>query len=312
MLNADEQEIHGRVVRYVAELKNNDGPLLRALTDAAERKLHRKFNRTGLYRYAIDILKMDEGIARQYITVVNKCVDFPQVLTAVESNKFATAKAARFVSILKPDNVETFIEHATNLNYRDLDHQVAAINPKKRRSNHKPIDADRVRSSHDMPKDFPKKLKRLAHLLNKDESEALEYSVDLALNKLDPVKKAERAKPRISHQEPKELCVHGISIAKRKSLPAATKHAIHRRDQGQCTEIHEDGTRCQNKNWLHIHHIVAVEDGGTNELSNLTTLCSTHHEIRHQLEFQLGQKKRSNEFWRSTHPLRSVGRVSKA
>ena len=299
MLNTDEQEIHGRVVRYVAELKNNDGPLLRALTDAAERKLHRKFNRTGLYRYAIDILKMDEGIARQYITVANKCVEFPRVLEAIQDNKFATAKAARFVSILKPENVDAFIEHATHLNYRDLDHQVAAINPKKRRSNHKPIDADKVRSSHDMPKDFPKKLKRLAHLLKKDESEALEYSVDLALQKLDPVKKAERAKPRKSNQEPKELCAHKISIQKRKPIPAATKHAINLRDQGQCTEIHEDGTRCENTRWLHIHHIIPLEHGGTDELSNLTTLCSTHHEIRHQLEFELGEAKRPIQFWKA-------------
>ena len=299
MLNTEEQEIHERVGRYTKQLKTNDGPLLRALTDAAKLKLHRKFNRTGLYRYAIDILKMDEGIARQYITVANKCVDFPQVLEAIKSNKFATAKAARFVSILKPDNVDAFIELATHLNYRDLDHQIAAINPKKRRSNHKPIDADKVRSSHDMPKDFPKKLKRLAHLLKKEESEALEYSVDLALEKLDPVKKAERAKPRKSNQEPKELCAHKISIAKRKPLPAATKHAIHRRDQGRCTEIHEDGTRCENTSWLHIHHIIPIEDGGTNELGNLTTLCSTHHEIRHQLEFALGQRKRPNTFWQN-------------
>ena len=303
MLNTEEQEIHGRVVRYTTELKINDGPLLRALTDAAKIKLHRKFNRTGLYRYALDILKMDEGIARQYITVANKCIEFPQVLEAIETNKFATAKAARFVSILTTDNVGVFINHATQLNYRDLDHQVAAINPKKRRSSHKPIDADKVRSSHDMPKDFPKKLKRLAHLLKKDESQALEHAVDLALEKLDPVKKAERAAPRKSNQEPKEFCAHRISIAKRKPLPAATKQAINKRDKGQCTEIHEDGTRCENTRWLHIHHIIPLENGGTDELSNLTTLCSTHHEIRHQLEFELGHKKRPNKFWSQTNPV---------
>ena len=299
MLNTEEQEIHERVIRYTKQLKANDGPLLRALTDAAKIKLHRKFNRTGLYRYALDILKIEEGIARQYITVANKCVEYPQVLEAIANNKFVTAKAARFVSILKPNNVDAFIEHATNLNYRDLDHQVAAINPKKRRSNHKPIDADKVRSSHDMPKDFPRKLKRLAHLLKKDESEALEYCVDLALNKIDPVKKAERAKPRKSNQEPKEFCAHRISIQKRKPLPAATRHAINLRDQGRCTEIHEDGTRCENTKWLHTHHIIPLENGGTDELSNLTTLCSTHHEIHHQLEFELGQRKRPINFWRS-------------
>ena len=302
MLNTEEQEIHERAVEFSKQLQTADAPLLRALRDAYKSRLFLKFNRTGLFRYAVDILKHDEAVVRPYITVAKRCAEFPQVLTAIEAGKFPVAKALRFVSVLKPTNVEKFIEYAANLNYEELNHKVAAENPqKKKRSIHKPIGKDRVRASYDFDREFAKDLKAEAKRLNVDPAEVLKRAFYEMRERTDPVRKAERAKARKQkpkpEQPPKELCVNKISIAKRKPIPAATAHAIKLRDGNRCTEIHEDGTRCGNTRWLHIHHIIRVADGGGNELSNLTTLCSTHHEIRHQLEFEFGQRKRTNKFW---------------
>ena len=38
---------------------------------------------------------------------------------------------------------------------------------------------------------------------------------------------------------------------------------------------------CSEENWLTVHHIVPLRIGGTNELSNLKTLCWKHHEKIH-------------------------------
>ena len=296
MLNTEEQEIHERAVKFSKLLQTADAPLLRALRDAYETKLFRKFNRTGLFRYAVDILKHDEAVVRPYITVAKKCAEFPQVLAAIEARKFPVAKALRFVSVLKPTNVEKFIEYATTLNYEDLNHKVAAENPqKKKRSIHKPIGENKVRASYDFDRAFTTDLKTEAKRLNLDPAEVLKRAFYEMRERTDPVKKAERAnarKERKPEQPPKELCVNKISIAKRRPIPAATAHAIKLRDGHRCTEVHGDGTRCENTKWLHIHHIKAVEDGGTNELSNLITLCYIHHELRHQLEFDLGLKSK--------------------
>ena len=303
MLNTEEQEIHERAIKFSKQLQTADAPLLRALMDAYESKLFLKFNRTGLFRYAVDILKHDEAVARFYITVAKKCAEFPQVLAAIEAGKFPVAKAVRFVSVLKPTNVEKFIEYAATLNYEDLNHKVAAENPqKKKRSIHKAVGKDRVRASYDFDREFATDLKTEAKRLNLDPAEILKRAFYEMRERTDPVRKAERAKARNEpkpKQPPKELCVNKISITKRKPLPAATEHAVKLRDGNQCTEIHEDGTRCENTRWLHIHHIKRVADGGTNELSNLTTLCSIHHELHHQMEFELGLEKRPKEFWRA-------------
>ena len=38
---------------------------------------------------------------------------------------------------------------------------------------------------------------------------------------------------------------------------------------------------CRNSLWLEIHHIVHRADGGSNDPSNLTVLCGTHHRAHH-------------------------------
>ena len=308
MLNTEEQNVHERAVQFAKQLTSAEAPLLAALTEASKLKLHKKFERTGLFYYARDILKLDEPTARRFITVAKKCADFPQVLQAIEANKFPVSKAARFVSVITEKNVDNYIEYAANHSYKDIDKKVADEHPeKKRKSNHKPIGNGRTRASYDFKQEMTDDLTKLAKRLNLDPAELLEKAYYEYAERHDPIRKAERAKsrkqPEPANQEPKKLCVSSISITKRKPIPAATKHAVTRRDQGQCTHIHENGERCDQTKWIDIHHIVHVADGGTNELDNLTTLCTFHHELRHQLEFDIG-RPRKFQYWKSAAAVR--------
>jgi predicted restriction endonuclease len=47
--------------------------------------------------------------------------------------------------------------------------------------------------------------------------------------------------------------------------------------------VNKRGERCRADRYLHVHHIKMVSHGGTNELSNTTTLCAAHHDLVHQL-----------------------------
>jgi hypothetical protein len=110
-------------------------------------------------------------------------------------------------------------------------------------------------------------------MANSEYDSILDKVLEEYLERHDPVRRAERAK------KPAEFC------ARRKSrrLNSAEKHAVNRRDGGRCTYIDESGQRCANERWLHIHHITPVSAGGGNEAENLTTLCSYHHDLVHQL-----------------------------
>jgi hypothetical protein len=87
----------------------------------------------------------------------------------------------------------------------------------------------------------------------------------------------------ISEASPEQLCVNRV----RKPLTAEQKHTVFARDKGQCTHINDQGERCDADRWLDVHHIVPVSQGGSNEPENLTTLCSFHHDLAHQLSLPI-------------------------
>ncbi len=78
----------------------------------------------------------------------------------------------------------------------------------------------------------------------------------------------------------------GKSMSFRQPIPAATEHAVVLRDGARCTAISPGGGRCGNKRWLHLHHIQPVSLGGRNTLENITTLCSSHHQMQHASEMR--------------------------
>ena len=63
----------------------------------------------------------------------------------------------------------------------------------------------------------------------------------------------------------------------RQAFSKAERKAILDRDGHKCV-------RCGNTTALHLHHIVAVLDGGTNEHDNIMTLCARCHDEWHYIE----------------------------
>ncbi|MGE3681672.1 MAG: HNH endonuclease [Bdellovibrionales bacterium] len=70
-------------------------------------------------------------------------------------------------------------------------------------------------------------------------------------------------------------------------LTAAQRHEVFARDGGHCMHVDARGRRCPEDKWLHIHHIRPISAGGSNDPSNLTLLCSFHHDLAHQLSLPI-------------------------
>jgi hypothetical protein len=68
----------------------------------------------------------------------------------------------------------------------------------------------------------------------------------------------------------------------RTPIPAAIRHQVSLRDEGRCAHTDPQGKRCNQSRWVEIHHKTPVSQGGTHALTNLITLCSTHHDYWHE------------------------------
>ena len=67
-----------------------------------------------------------------------------------------------------------------------------------------------------------------------------------------------------------------------RSIPAAVRREVWRRDQGCCSYVdRHTGRRCGSRFFLEIDHIVPVARGGGAEPANLRLRCSAHHRYRH-------------------------------
>jgi hypothetical protein len=101
--------------------------------------------------------------------------------------------------------------------------------------------------------------------------------------KKDPVEKAKRAlakqskvKTKADKVKPQKNC------AKSRYRRRSVEHAVNLRDQNQCRYVNKNGQRCEERKWLHKHHIREFALGGEHTLENLETLCSAHHKILHK------------------------------
>jgi 5-methylcytosine-specific restriction endonuclease McrA len=82
---------------------------------------------------------------------------------------------------------------------------------------------------------------------------------------------------------------------KSRHIPEGIRDEVFVRDNGQCSFVASDGTRCQCKKDLQIDHIIPYSAGGTHDLSNLRLLCGAHNRLA--AERTLG-KQIMQPFWR--------------
>jgi hypothetical protein len=229
---------------------------------------------------------------------------------AIKKDVISVSKASRVASILTAENAASLIEFAEMHNFAQIEREVARRNPKLAKPDKiKSLSEDLSHLEVTVARKTLEKLRRAQSLEaargKRNLGEVLDAVLDEYLKHKDPVKKAERALARKTQparglnreklsasskapsESPAELCVHRVNASKRVSLTAEQKHQVMARDRGRCTHVDHSGNRCESERWLHIHHINPVSQGGGNEPANLTTLCSFHHDLVHQLSLPL-------------------------
>ncbi|WUG99227.1 HNH endonuclease [Streptomyces violaceus] len=93
---------------------------------------------------------------------------------------------------------------------------------------------------------------------------------------------------------------------RRESLPknwARLRRQVIRRDGGQCTALHSDGTRCAQPG-TDVDYVVPHSLGGSDDMSNLALLCTFHHRAKSSSEGgrAAALKRVKTESPRESHP----------
>jgi hypothetical protein len=224
------------------------------------------------------------------------------------------------VSTITLKNADELIEFCRTHTHRETEKELARINPKRRKP-----DKIKYISETDAEVSMTVSVDSIEIVRKTQDNEAQKGKIlsigqtyELALKRdferHDPIKKAERAEVRKQAKAKKEARVESATdavsdfwaprdlesengvksetyefscVRNDEPVPAHIKHALNLRDQGECTHINEKGERCRETRWTDTHHIIPRGKGGPNTLENLTTLCSFHHDMVHQLVFPM-------------------------
>ena len=310
-LNDYESKLHARAIRTARVFTRCEPKLVTIVEEVDRLRLFEKFGQVNTFNYCLKELKLTKALSYSFQAVARKTREVPELLQAMQSG-MSVSTANKLVAQINPDNQAMWIAKAKTLTQSDLEFELAAANPKKRRATKKdPVDRTHSRMSIDIANSTLALLVRGVEILEKDEATVLHIALETLLEKIDPVRKADRMLKRKRHSaeaeragtedsaEAERLAAESTaaeyalaegsasaknlaSLANRVPFNAQTYHKVNARDRGQCQEILSDGKRCGSSRWVEIHHMIPRSKGGSNATANLITLCSSHHRIHHR------------------------------
>jgi hypothetical protein len=288
-MNSENKEIHETCLKLCRGYVRLEAPIIAQLQLVAENKIYKEYGKKSLFKYAVELCGLSEGVAYSFIAVGKMAKDHPCLQKAVESRTLSVSKANRILSVIDKENVKELVEFAKTHTKKEIEREAKRINPKAVvQAKIKPITGDTDLLQAPIPHTTTENIERAQALLaqktsaHQGLSETITMVFDEYVERQDPVRKAERAQARdakkFSSRAEKTEYIPGV----RTPLTAAEKHIVDLRDLRQCTYM-EKGKRCCDDRWIHYHHIIPVSQGGTNHPDNLTTLCSFHHDLVHRL-----------------------------
>jgi 5-methylcytosine-specific restriction endonuclease McrA len=267
---------------------------LHHLRETERRRLYSKYKCESLQDYAMKQMGYSDDQARRRINAMRLLKELPQIQEKIETGALnltlLNQAGALFSQERKAQVTRTNEEKLELLTKIERQPKRAVEKTLVNESLLKPLLADVDSFTSLKPVDLEqfspamqKKIKRLlevrAHKA-KNVLDALEQAVDVALEKWDPMVKAEK-KDSKANREKIDLTKKANNSAPARNcygryIPAALRREVYMRAGGKCSS-------CDSRRMLEIDHVIPFAKGGKTELSNLRLLCRSCNQ-RHAIE----------------------------
>lgn len=265
-LNPSETSLHQSALRAASAFRSAQYSLLVVVDKVDRNRFFEKLGCRSSFVYCVKHLSLSEDLACSFLAVARRSREVPALAHAVKKG-LPLSKANKIVPVINPANQNEWLARARDLSYRDLEREIARVSPRAAHPDKaKPISEEFTKLELTLSNEAFADLLRAQDLLSTKLGRAATLSETVAamsgeyVERHDPVKKAERSKSS-----------NVINI-------------VRARDEGRCQTFDMEGKQCDEKRWLHIHHIQPRSKGGTDTPDNLITICSFHHRMFHRFE----------------------------
>jgi 5-methylcytosine-specific restriction endonuclease McrA len=226
-----DHPLHQEAIQLAQEFTRVESKLVDVIQRIDREKLFRQMGFASLFEYVNKGLKLSESVAYGLITVARKSVEVPELKIAIEQGELSLSQAKRVTSVITNRNAGELIEKAKTLTQKQLEKEVAKINPKiatPERTRY--VNEERVEIRVCVSEAVMKKIKRAQNLESQrtrsacDLEMTLEAIVDLYLEKRDPVKKAQRILNKAALNKTQQTLNHVTSNKTQEALNHGTSN----------------------------------------------------------------------------------------
>ena len=274
--------------------------LLQYLKEVEDRRLYAARGYDSLFSFMRGELGYSEAAADRRIKTMRLVKDLPEVeekiITGSLSLTVASA-AQRFIKKEEKNRREekrapipkseklALIQSLEGCSQRECEKKLAKISPETALPGDKTriLTEEKVFISFTADQRVFKKIERLKELTSHQNPEGyyeplFEKALDLALEKLDPEKKALKVQATRSKNIPQ---TPAPKSEKSRYIPQSLRRRVWIRDRGACQFINPTtGKKCESRRLLDIDHVKAYALGGEHAEDNLRLLCRTHNLFR--------------------------------
>ncbi|MDR3608842.1 MAG: HNH endonuclease signature motif containing protein [Oligoflexia bacterium] len=276
--------------------------ILHHLREIEARKLFCALGYSSLFEYAVKELGYSESATQLRIDSMRLLRELPRVEAQVQSGELTLsvlvqaqkffrqeAKLGRPVSVAQKQEVVQSLEGKSA---REAERTLLAMSPqpeKHRPETVRPVTAELAEVRLNLNNETLENLEKLKGLLahqfpEMTLSDLVAHLAKRALKELDPAQKEVRAKASVGTSEVK-------------TIPAAVKREIWRRDGSRCIYVDPaTGRRYESRHRLQIDHRIPKGLGGGNDLANLRLLCAQHNAFE---AARVYGRETIQEYWRS-------------
>jgi 5-methylcytosine-specific restriction endonuclease McrA len=317
-MNHELNQLRTLARETAARYNKDEAELMKIIKEIHQSKAFVSWGFTSLFDYCVEELKLSEASTANFSAVAKKANEVPALALAVEAGELSISKARKIVPVVTKENHDKWLSFAKTSTSREIEKAVAIAQPKLAvKETMKFVAANLISITTAFSEEETDLLRRVMDLESQrtrkasSRKDALVAALKEYLEHHDPVLKAKRAEVRAQKKqmnsleqnaspnfaaEAKEFSTQALRksvpgqkplrqnrfASKRSTYSAALLHAVHMRDQRQCTIKDKLGNRCGATRWLDIHHVVPRSLGGKDTLENLTTVCSAHHRMIHK------------------------------
>ena len=272
-----DEELDQQLVGLARKEREILTDILNHLRECEARRLYSKYKFQSLFEYAIKRMGYSEDQAARRISAMRLLKELPTIEEKIETGALTLTHLVKAQTLFNQEKKAD--RSRTNSEKLDLLSKIESTS--KREAEKTLAEESFVASLPQKPRieldSFDSALqKKLTRLLgvrasarpNMTLHDLIDEMADLAIEKWDPLAKAERVL-RKDVDAPRPAPVRVNAPARRSGsrfIPSAQRHEVYMRDGGTCRN-------CGSNRDLEVDHITPVARGGTNELSNLRLLC---------------------------------------